>query len=146
MADLSSFQEVDDGAGNALRVLGNVVGTLLSSAARTATVLGALLGNPMGKGIKIFINVTAVSGTTPTLAIRLNGVDPVTGATYVVNTFANIVATGEYIYVVYPAALTAQGGITTALAGLLPNVWSIDSVIGGTTPSFTYTLGYQILN
>src|SRR5947199_8184498 len=104
MADLSVFQEVDDGAGNALRVLGNVVGTLLAAAARTATVLGALLGNPFGKGIILFVNVTAVSGTTPTLAIRLNGVDPVTGATYIIQTFANITASGEYVYVIYPAA------------------------------------------
>jgi hypothetical protein len=146
MAELTAFQAVDDGLGNALKVLGNVVGTLLASAARTTSVLGMLLGNPSGKGIYIFVNVTAASGTTPTLAIRLNGVDPVTGATYIIQTFTAITAAGEYVYLVYPAAVTAQGGITAVLVGLLPQTWSIDAVIGGTTPSFTFSLSYQLAN
>jgi hypothetical protein len=144
MPEFSPFLEIDDGAGNPLHALGNAVGTLLVSAARVATVLGAILANPNARGIKIFVNVTAVSGTAPTLAIRLNGADPVTGAAYIAQTFANITATGQYIYLVYPTAATVQGGITAVLNGILPNPWSIDAVIGGTTPSFTFSVGYQL--
>ena len=134
---------LDDGAGGGIRQLANLVGTLLTSAARTTTVAGASMTNVNHRGLVIYVVVTAATGTTPTLAVRLNAIDPVTGNAFVVTTFASITAAGTYAYAIYPTALA--GSWTGTLNSILSRTFSVDFVIGGTTPSFTFSAGYSLL-
>ena len=125
---------------------GNVAGTLLASAAQTTTVATAAQVNTNARGVTVFVNVTAVSGTTPTLAPIIQAQDPVSAVWAELNpTPTNITATGLFIYQVYPAEIgpAAASGITQVTATQLPRNWRVNFVIGGTTPSFTFSAGYE---
>lgn len=125
---------------------GNVVGTLLASAARTTNTSGIAMVNPNHRGLILYINVTAVSGTTPTLQVRVNAIDPITGTSFPIWTPAAIsppVASTEYVYALYPTALAES--FTATMNGVLTRTWSVDALITGTTPTVTFSLGYSLL-
>jgi hypothetical protein len=111
-----------------------------ASSAKTTTGNGATQTNFNAVGVFVWINVTAVTGTTPTLTVRLQW-SPDGGTTWVdLDTTnaqtASITATGASVLRVYP------GMATTANASLnspLPRTWRIAWTIGGTTPSFTFS-------
>ena len=136
----------DDGTGQGQRQMGNLVGTLLASAARTTNTSGVAMVNPNHRGLILYVNVTAVSGTSPTLQLRVNAIDPITGTAFAIWTPAALappVAATEYVYALYPTALAES--FTVTMNGILPRTWSVDALIGGTTPSVTFSLGYSLL-
>jgi hypothetical protein len=99
--------------------------TLLSSAARTTTAAGtAVTGFAAARQLVLQLNVTAASGTTPSLSVAVQ--DSVDGTNYnTIATFATANAvTREVIR------------LTSAFTDNLRVVW----VIEGTTPSFTFNV------
>ena len=146
-AELAAYQVVDDGAGNPLRVFGNAVGTLRANSALTTNLNGIVLGNPNCKGLLLYVNVTTpVAGTTPTLQLRVNAIDPITGTAFPIWTPAALnppVATTEYVYAMYPAALA--GSFTAFLNNILPRSWSVDLLVTGAGVSVPMSLGYGLL-
>lgn len=122
------------------RARGNTTGIAVdTTAARTATGNGVTATNYNGRGAHVFINVTAASGTTPTLVIKVQGSVDGTNfydldATNAVT--ASITAVGTAVIRIYP-------GLTVVAAGtanqVLPRIWRCVWTIGGTTPSFTFT-------
>lgn len=112
--------------------------TLLASAARTATTATSDQLDPHAEGVHVIINVTAVSGTTPTLTPTIEGKDPVSGNYYTV-------LAGAAISTVSTVVLRVGPGITVAAnlsaADYLPDTWRVNCVVGGTTPSFTFSIG-----
>lgn len=109
-----------------------------TSSARTASANGTTGTNHNFRGAEFFVNVTAVSGTTPTMTVQLqesyNGtnfrdVDTTNAQT------ASITANGIYKFVVYPGVTTAANA---ALNSILPRTFRLAWTIGGTTPSFTF--------
>ena len=120
---------------------GNASGTLLASAAQTATVNTAAQSNTNARGVTVTVDVTAVSGTSPTLTPSIEAQDPVSGAWYALDGAATaITATGLYTYQLYPGA--TGGAVTQATSLALPAAWRVAFTIGGTTPSFTFSAGY----
>src|SRR5438105_2629360 len=116
-AELAAFQVVDDGAGNPLRVLGNAVGTLRANSALTTNMNGIVLGNPNCKGLLLYVNVTTpVAGTTPTLQLRVNAIDPITGPAFPIWTPASL--TRMTTEVNSTMAQTMSGGVQNATATL----------------------------
>jgi hypothetical protein len=109
-----------------------------TSAARTVTGNGTTATNYNWSGAYIFINITAASGTTPTLVVRVQGSVDGTNffdldATNAVT--ASLTGISTAVIKVYPGITPAA----TAAANLpLPRVWRLAWVIGGTTPSFTF--------
>src|SRR5437879_3603686 len=75
--------------------------------------------------LTVILNVSAASGTTPTLDVVIEGLDPISGNTYPVLTFTQ--KTGVVIDTKYQ-----DGG----LGRMLRAKWTI----GGTTPSFTFSI------
>src|SRR5690242_4107854 len=62
---------------------GNTEGTLLAEAARTATTYAAApLTNPSARGVTLWLNITAASGTGG-LILRVRGYDPVSGLPFI---------------------------------------------------------------
>lgn len=120
----------------------NVEGSLLASQARTAAATGPTMKNYNGKGVVIWLNVTAVSGTggiTP----YLYGVDPVSGGAYYFAQGGTITATGLYPLVFYPGA---SGGHQYYLAALpLPKTWFVYVGVADAS-SYTYSIGYSLIN
>ena len=97
--------------------------TLLASAARTTTAAGtAVTGFAAARQLVLQFNVTAASGTLPSLSVAVQ--DSVDGTNYnTIATFAT--ATGVTREVIR---------LTSAFTNNLRVVW----VIEGTTPSFTF--------
>lgn len=99
------------------------VDVLVASAARTTTANGTPLGGyGLASQLRAQLNVTAASGTTPTLDVVVE--DSLDGTNWnTVGTFAQkTVAAREVI------------NVTTPFAGQLRARWTI----AGTTPSFTF--------
>jgi hypothetical protein len=121
------------------RVRNNYVLNLDTSVARTASGSGTTGTNHNFRGASIFVNVTAVSGTTPTMTVRLQeSFDGGTTWRDVDTTnlqTASITGTGISKLVVYPGVTTAANA---SLNSVLPRTFRLAWTIGGTTPSFTF--------
>lgn len=114
--------------------------TMFSSGARTATANSARFRrNANTVGLAFHLDISAASGTSPTLDVKIQAYDAVSG-TYVDVTgaaFAQKTGTGTSRLVVHPA-LTASANV--AVSQLAPEMFRAVATIGGTTPSFTFSL------
>lgn len=120
------------------RVRNNYTLNLDTSSARTTSANGTTGINYNARGARFVTNVTAVSGTTPTLVVRLqysyDGTNFVDYDTTNAQT-VSITANGQYVFDVYPGLTTAAN---SAKNGILPRTYRLAWTIGGTTPSFTF--------
>jgi len=113
--------------------------------AKTATGNGATITNVGNKGVQIVVNMGAVSGTTPTCVIKVQGSTDAGTTWYDVPgaTTATLTATGQYGIMIYPGIATTAGvattGTTATASMVIPRTWRVVWTIGGTTPSFTIT-------
>lgn len=137
----------NNGTGTDL-ALNNIQAVLVLSGVRTTAPAIATQSNLNHRGVLLFLNVTAASGTGG-LTVRLQAIEPVTG-TAVVNLLtaaAAVTATGLYTYALYPglpSPAVALGGVTMAQNGVLPRVWTA-AVSLGDTSSYTYSLSYALI-
>ena len=115
---------------------------VFASAARTASVNSRDFPNHLACGVHLVIDVTAVSGTAPTLTVTLRGKDPTSGKYYTLLASAVINAAGTTVLKVYPG-ITAAANL--AVNDVLPLDWRVEAVIGGTTPSFTFSIGAHLI-
>lgn len=90
------------------------------------------------RGLKVVVDITAISGTGASLTIVLEGKDTLSGKYFIVLSSAALTAIGTTVLTVYPG-LAAVASLTAN--DLLPKTWRIRSVIAGTTPSVTATIG-----
>jgi len=126
----------------------NTEGTLLASAARTASTGSSTQTNHNARGVIVSLNVTAAG--TSTLQMQLRFVDPIGGATgNGIASSATITTTGTYTAYCYPGAAgigSAIGTIGTMIKLLLGvplgRSWSC-SVISGDGSSWTYSLAFS---
>lgn len=100
--------------------------TLQASAANTATNSGAATDVGLFRELVVFLNVTAGSGTTPTLNVKIQTSDD-GGTTW---------------YDVPSGAFTQATGVTTQILSFTTfgDTVRCVSTIAGTTPSFTYAV------
>jgi len=98
---------------------------LANSAARTATGNSADIDVSAWTSAVFYLDVTAASGTTPTLDVTIRGYDPIGADYYTIATFIQKVTTGTERIVL---AILADRTIDA--------LWTI----AGTTPSFTFTI------
>lgn len=128
------------------RARNNCVTTADSSAARTATVAGATVTNYNARGAVITINVTAASGTTPTLIAKLQ-YSPDGGTTWIDYTdkpvTATISAIGKTTLIVCPGVTEVAN---SAVSLPLPRTVRMHYTIGGATPSLTFATYFNWVN
>jgi hypothetical protein len=128
------------------RVRSNSPLTLDGSSARTASGNGTASINYNWRGAIFYLNVTAASGTTPTLTWRIQwsydgGTTWIDYDTTNLQT-ASITTTGASKLIVYPGITTTAN----AQLGLpLPRNFRTAWTIGGTTPSFTFASYAQFI-
>jgi hypothetical protein len=115
-----------------------------TSSARTATGNGTAAVNYAGhKNLTVWINVTAVSGTTPTCVFKLQW-SPDNGTTWIdwdttnLQTTSITAVTTALLKVGVNATTTANASKQDFLPRQIRLVWTI----GGTTPSFTFASWY----
>ena len=115
--------------------------TIRSSAALGATAASTPVASHGARGIIIYMEITAVSGTSPTLDSKVQAYDAlgdvwhdITGAA-----FAQKSGTGSDYLTIYPGI-----GETTneAVSDVIPALIRVHNTIGGSsTPTVTFTLG-----
>ncbi len=112
------------------------------SAAATGTT-GFDQGAGCAKGILLYIYISAITGTTPTLTVTLQGKSPVSDQYHTVLASAALNATGLTILRVYPGLTAAANLVAT---DILPTTWRVVSVIGGTTPAVTASISASLID
>lgn len=114
----------------------NDLGTIATLTNASAGATGTNLNATQYRGIMVFVNVTAITGTSPTLTVSIKGQSP-QGVDYTILTSAAITATGQTVLTVYPS-LPASANVTAQ--STIPCAVHVDYAIGGTGPSVTGTI------
>jgi len=121
--------------------------TIFSATARTASENSADLINFNARGFYGHVDVTAVSGTNPTMNLALQGKeDEVTDNYLQIRAFTEITTTTTIDFLFYPTPATS-GQYTQTANNVIPRIWRIAFTIGGTdTPTFTFSMAgnYQL--
>lgn len=119
----------------------------LASAARTVDTNTATLTNYNGRGLLALLNVTLVSGTTPTLDGSLQAFIPApadwttmegSGGVNVTHTQITAAVTGQKTQVA-PGLSQDTTGANRAYNSLVPRRYRWTFTVGGTSPSFTFS-------
>ncbi len=116
--------------------------TVFASAARTTTSNSLDIASKGSKRVRLYLDITAASGTTPTLDLKVQAKDTlsgkyfdVAGASYVQKT-----TTGTDMLVL-DSSITAV--TNKAISEPLSTTYRVVSTIGGTTPSFTFSINAE---
>ena len=126
------------------RQRGNVEGTALASAARTANTFSPDIINYNGRTLSIFLDVTSVT-STPEVTLGIQIKDPVTGDYEQIWTAAAAAAaTGEFVYQLGPGLLAGAGGGYDDTENIVIPRTFIIAVSHADTDSITYSIGYSL--
>ena len=118
--------------------------TVQSSTTQTISGQTATITNTNASGGIFFFNITASSGSSQTIQFKLQALDPVSG-----NWFDILNATSPSLTTIQQASVTVYPGIVgignSTVPTTLPRSYRVAWTIGGTTPSFTFSVGLQPL-
>lgn len=106
----------------------------------TASANSADFKSSAGGG-RFFLNLSNVSGTSPTITVKIQVKDPLSGnyVDLLNGAFAQQTGNGQWELTVYPGvAAVANQAVSYVLSGTFRAV----ATIGGTTPSFTLSLSF----
>ena len=135
--------------------MGNFHQTMFASELRAAGAhTSNIITNHTGKGGVFYLDITAEGGTA-TLDVKLQGLDRISGDWFDLGN--NVVGTGAYAYAqasgvtTGPTVLTVYPGLTASAnavcTGRLPVTFRAPATVAGsTTPTFTFSLGVEIIN
>lgn len=115
-------------------------GTLLASAARTATISSSDVSNGRRNGIHIILDVTAITGA-PSITLKIEGKDAASGKYYTILESAAITGVSTNIYKVFPAATAAANSVVN---DVIPKTWRV-TVTHTNADSITYSVGYSLV-
>jgi hypothetical protein len=118
------------------------LGALITHTTASAGVTGGDQDGSQHKGILVFVRISAITGTSPTLTVTIEGKDATSGQYYTVLASAALNATGLTVLKVYPG-LTASANV--AVNDVLPPNWRVKTAIGGTGPSVTATVSAALI-
>lgn len=116
----------------------NTQGTLIPSAAYTATVNSGDQDNPYFHGVTVVVNVTVATAGNFTCTIQ--GKDPVSGNYYTILASGTLSSVATTVLKVYPGITT---GANAAAADILPRTWRLNCV-GASSPNVTFSAGYML--
>jgi hypothetical protein len=94
-------------------------------------------------GVVISVNITAITGTSPTLTVTIQAGDGASGLFPTVLQSAALATTGMTRLVVYPGN-TVTGNISAST--VMSQYLRVVAQIGGTTPAVTATIGVCLIN
>lgn len=117
-------------------------GTLVTHSAAAAGVNGADQTNAVGRGVHVVVDITAITGTSPTLTVTIEGKDAASGKYYTLLASAALAAVGTTLLTVYPGVTAAANA---SASQVLPRTWRVRTAIGGTTPAVTATVGASVV-
>lgn len=101
------------------------------------------LQNPNCRGVVVFVDLTAGSGTSPTLTVTIQGKDPASGKYYTLLASSALAVTSSTQLTVYPG-VTASANVSASM--VVPSQWRISTAIGGSnTPLVTGTISAVLI-
>lgn len=109
----------------------------------SAGVNGSDVSDSLARGLIVGINISAITGTSPTLTVTVQGKDPHSGTYYTVLASAALSATGYTELVIFPGATAAAN---VSVSRPIPITWRVITTIGGTTPAVTASVTAQTVN
>ena len=126
-------------------LLSNPSITIHASGAETATHNNDDSTNYISKGVRLFLDITAAAGTSPTLDIKVQVKDSLTGNYHDMTgaAFAQKTTTGTDELIIYPGI-----GETTnkAVSDVLSRTWrTVGTITGSAGQTFTYTLNAEYI-
>lgn len=96
------------------------------------------------KAIRVNVVITAVTAT-PSLVVRVLGLEPISGVyNYVTAAPSALTTTGHYVYVVGAGMVTTGGHIQQTTASMVPKTGAIE-ITHGDTDSATYSVSVEVL-
>jgi hypothetical protein len=117
---------------------------LLASAARTATVASPQQKDAVLECCRVYLNVTAASGTGG-LTPQFRGYDRVSASAVALSAGGSaITATGLYVYEMMPNPRTAFGNVKESVGCFLPYVWDFQITVGDSS-SYTYSVSCEVM-
>jgi hypothetical protein len=117
--------------------------SVLTLVNQAANVNSVDLLNGMGKAIKIGVNITAISGTGPSLTLAIQGKDLSSGQYYTILTSAALNAVAFTLLTICPG-MVAVANLT--VNDFLPRTWRVACTIAGTTPLVSATIGASLVS
>lgn len=84
----------------------------------------------------VIVDITVITGTSPTLTVTIQGKDAVSGKYYTILASAALSTVSTTILKVCPG-ITAAANV--AVSDLLPRDWRVSYTVAGTTPAVTAT-------
>ena len=115
--------------------------TLRASSAFTATAAGTPVASHGARGIVIYLNCTAVSGSSPTADCKIQGYDALADVWQDITsaTFAQVTAASTQTLTIYPGIGETSN---EAVSDVIPALIRVHNTIGGSsTPTVTFSLG-----
>lgn len=120
----------------------NTVEELITHSAASAGVNGSDMKNAYARGVHVVVDVTAITGTSPTLTVTIQGKDPNSGKYYNLLVSNALTAVGTTVLRVYPGLVVTAG---THQNDVLPLHWRVITAIGGTTPAVTARISASLV-
>lgn len=114
----------------------NSGGTLLPSAAYTATVASNDQDNPYAHGVHVIINVTVATAGNFTCTIQ--GKDPASGTYYTILASSAISTVSTTVLRVFPGIAASANA---AASDIIPRTWRLNCV-GASSPNLTFSAGF----
>lgn len=98
--------------------------------------------NSTVRGIILVVDVTSITGTTPSVVVTVQGKDETSGKYYTLLASAALTAAGTTVLTVYPGV----AAVANSSANLpLPRVWRVIYTVAGTAPAVTATVGANLI-
>lgn len=119
----------------------NLTALVLSGAAASAN--GPDMENLSGRYAHVVIDITAITGTTPTATFTVQGKDALSGKYYTILASAALNAVATTVLRIGPG-LTAAAN--TVANDVMPRAFRVIVTVAGTTPSVTATVGISLIN
>jgi hypothetical protein len=110
--------------------------------AAAASVNGSDQDSSNACGAIVVIDITAITGTSPTAVFTLQGKDVVSGKYYTILASASLTATGTTVLRVHHGLTAAANAVAV---DVLPDAFRVICTIGGTTPAVTATVGVHLI-
>ena len=123
-------------------------GQLLASAVRTASVSSNDIDAADARGVQVIVNVTADPAAAETIAVQVEGKDPVSGNYFPITAFAAVADTvtpSTEIYTLYPAILETGTVANSQISSApVPRTFRV-KVTHSASGSWTYSVAYSLL-
>ena len=130
---------------NDLQFRGQSDSLVFPSAARTVTENSSDVSNIKSKGVRLYLDITASAGGSPTLDLKVQAKDSASGGYFDIPgaAFTQKVTTGTDSLVIYPSVTVVAN---QAISETLSKVYRVVATIGGSGPSFTFTVNAEYVD